>query len=145
MVVLLNERDESRAVLCSTNLEQHAQEIVAFYRLRYQIEFVIRDAKGSSPARSCLLVQQAGLTHCQARSWEKIDYHLNMSFAAVNLGRLLCRKADLSLESYVREAYNRFLVGRLFSQLGLGAEFNLSHPGVQQVIQTGRMNSAPPS
>lgn len=134
VVVLSNERDGSQAVLCSTDLDQHAEEIVAFYRLRYQIEFVIRDAK-----------QRTGLTHCQARSREKIDFHLNMSFAAVNLGRLLCQKAGLSFESYVREAYNRFLVGQLFSQLGLGAEFDLSHPAVQQVIQTGRMNPTPPS
>jgi hypothetical protein len=145
VVVLVNERDGSYAVLCSTDLGQPAEEVVTFYRLRYKIEFVIRDAKGSSPARSCLLVQQAGLTHCQARSREKIDFHLNMSFATVNLGRLLCQKAGLSLTSYVREAYNRFLVGRLFSQLDLGAEFDLSHPGVQQVIQTGRMDTPPPS
>lgn len=134
VVVLENERDDSYAVLCSTDLGQPADEIVRFYRLRYQIEFVIRDAK-----------QWTGLTHCQARSEGKIDFHLNMSFAAVNLGRLLCAKAGLSLASYVREAYNRFLVGRLFSQLGLGAEFDLSHPGVQQVVQTGRMNPTPPS
>lgn len=134
VVVLSNERDNSYAVLCSTDLGQPADQIVRFYRLRYQIEFVIRDAK-----------QRVGLTHCQARSEGKIDFHLNMSFAAVNLGRLLCVKAGLSLTSYVREAYNRFLVGRLFSQLGLRAEFGLSHPGVQQVIQTGRMNPAPPS
>jgi len=104
VVVLSNERDNSYAVLCSTDLGQPADEIVRFYRLRYQIEFVIRDAK-----------QRVGLTHCQARSEGKIDFHLNMSFAAVNLGRLLCAKAGLSLTSYVREAYNRLLVGRLFS------------------------------
>lgn len=134
VVVLVNERQGSYAVLCSTDLGQPAEEIVAFYRLRYQIEFVIRDAK-----------QQTGLTHCQARSQEKIDFHLNVSFAAVNLVRLLCRKAGLSLTSYVREAYNAFLVRRLFSELSLEAEFDLLHPGVQQVIQTGRMNPAPPS
>lgn len=128
VVVLLNERDDSYAVLCSTDLRQPAEEIVAFYRLRYQIEFVIRDAK-----------QQTGLEHCQARSQEKIDFHLNMSFAAVNLGRLLCRRAGLSLTSYVREAYNRLVVERLFFELSLEAEFDLFHPGVRRVIQTGRM------
>lgn len=134
VVVLLNERDDAYAVLCSTDLGQPAEEIVAFYRLRYQIEFVIRDAK-----------QQAGLAHCQARSQEKLDFHLNMSFAAVNLARLLCQRAGLSLTSYCREAYNGFLVERLLSELSLEAEFDLFHPGVRSVIQTGRMNPAPPS
>ena len=55
------------------------------YRLRYQIEFVIRDAK-----------QHSGLLHCQARSQEKLDFHLNMSVVAVNLLRLLAQKAECS-------------------------------------------------
>lgn len=139
LVVLHNERDGSYVVLCSTDLEQTAEEVVAFYRLRYQLEFIIRDAKGSSPVRSCLLVQHAGLTQCQARSEEKLDFHLNMSVAAVNLGRLVSQHLSLSLASYARESYNTFLVGRLFTELSLGAEFGISHPRVQRVIQTGRM------
>ncbi len=128
LVVLYNQRDGSYVVLCSTDLDQPAEEVVLYYRLRYQLEFVIRDAK-----------QFAGLTHCQARSQEKLDFHLNMTLAAVNLARLLSQRAGLSLTSYVREAYNRFLVGRLLTELSLEAEFALSHPGVQKVIQTGRM------
>lgn len=128
VVVLHNEREDEYAVLCSTDTEQSAEEVVLFYRLRYQIEFVIRDAK-----------QFTGLTHCQARSEVKLDFHLNMSLAAVNLARLVCQRASLSLSSYAREAYNRFLVGRLLSELSLEAEFGLSHPSVARVIQTGRI------
>ena len=36
VMLLANERDDSYAVLCSTDLEQPADEIVRFYRLRYQ-------------------------------------------------------------------------------------------------------------
>jgi len=71
IVLVRNPRTGRRLLLCSTDTEQTAEEVVKCYRLRYQIEFVIRDAKGSSPARSCLLVQHTGLTHCQARSQEK--------------------------------------------------------------------------
>ena len=39
----------------STDTDQHAEEVTRYYRLRYQIELVIRDAK-----------QHTGLTHCQA-------------------------------------------------------------------------------
>ena len=128
VVVLHNERDGTYAVLCSTDTEQTAEEIVLFYRLRYQIEFVIRDAK-----------QFTGLTHCQARDEVKLDFHLNMSLAAVNVARLVCQRASLSLSSYAREVYNTFLVGRLLSELSLEAEFGISHPLVQHVIQTGRI------
>ena len=98
------------------------------YRLRYQIEFVIRDAK-----------QHTGLTHCQARSQEKLDFHLNMSVAAVNLLRLLAQKAECSPRTYQREPYHRFLIGRLFSKLGLSAEYDRMDARIQSVVRTGRM------
>jgi hypothetical protein len=68
IVLLANADFSDYVVLCSTDLEQPAEQVAEYYRLRYQLEFVIRDAK-----------QHAGLTHCQARSQEKIDFHLNMS------------------------------------------------------------------
>jgi len=59
-IVLLATTDFSeQVVLCSTDTEQPADQIAEYYRLRYQLEFVIRDAK-----------QHTGLTHCQARSEE---------------------------------------------------------------------------
>jgi hypothetical protein len=128
LVVLHNERDGGYLVLASTDLEQAAEEIVMYYRLRYQIEFAIRDAK-----------QFTGLTQCQARDEAKLDFHLNLSMAAVNLGRLLSDRSSLSFTSYVREAYNAFLVERLLSELSLGAEFEIIHPGIARVIQTGRI------
>jgi hypothetical protein len=68
IVLLANADFSDYVVLCSTDLEQPAEQVAEYYRLRYRFEFVIRDAK-----------QHAGLTHCQARSQEKIDFHLNMS------------------------------------------------------------------
>ena len=128
-IVLLRNRKTGRTLLlCSTDTEQPAEEIVRYYRLRYQIEFVIRDAK-----------QHTGLTHCQARSQEKIDFHLNMSVAGVNLLRLMAGQAGCSLRTYRRLAYNRFLTGRLFSQLGLSGEWSLSDREVQPVPETGQM------
>ena len=115
-------------VLASTDTDQHAEEVTRNYRLRYQIELVIRDAK-----------QHTGLTHCQARSQEKLDFHLNMSLTGVNLLRLLAQKAECSLRTYRREAYNRLLIGRLLTKLGLSAEYDRKDPRVQSVVHTGRM------
>lgn len=128
VVVLHNEREDEYAVLCSSDVDQPAEEVVLFYRLRYQIEFVIRDAK-----------QFTGLTHCQARDEAKLDFHLNMSLAAVNVARLVSQELSISLSSYRREMYNAFLVGRLLSELSLEAELGLSHPRIRRVLQTGRI------
>lgn len=127
-IVLLIGPGGEQIILASTDRSQHAEKVARYYRLRYQIEFVIRDAK-----------QHAGLPHCQARSQEKLDFHLNMSVAAVNLLRLLAQKAECSLRTYRREAYNRLLIRQLFSKLGLSAEYARTDPRVQSVVHTGRM------
>ena len=128
VVLLLGPGGEEQVILTSTDTGQSAGEVARYYRLRYQIEFVIRDAK-----------QHTGLTHCQARSQEKLDFHLNMSVATANLLRLLAQKAACSKRTYRREAYNRLLVGHLLSQLGLSAEYDRTDPRIQSVIRTGRM------
>jgi hypothetical protein len=127
VVLLIGPDGEEQVVLASTDTDQHAEEIARYYRLRYQIELAIRDAK-----------QHTGLTHCQARSQEKLDFHLNTSLTAVNVLRLLAHKAECSSRSYRREAYNRLLIGRLFSKLGLSAEYD-RNPRVQSVVRTGRI------
>jgi len=130
-IVLLATTDFSDyVVLCSTDTEQPADQVAEYYRLRYQLEFVIRDAK-----------QHTGLTHCQARSEEKIDFHLNMSVAAVGLLRLLAQQKGCSLPTYRREAYNRMLISRLFSKLGLSAEFDRADPRIQEVVRIGHMTA----
>lgn len=128
VVLLIGPDGEEQVILASTDTNQHAEEVARYYRLRYQIEFVIRDAK-----------QHTGLAHCQARSQEKLDFHLNMSIAAVNMLRLLAQKADCSLRTYRREAYNRLLIRQLFSKLGLSDEYDRTVPRIQSVIHTGRM------
>ena len=53
VVLLLNTRTNKYVLLTSTDLYQGARQIVEYYQLRFQIEFLFRDAK-----------QFACLTHC---------------------------------------------------------------------------------
>jgi hypothetical protein len=48
-------------------------------------------------------------------------------------------RAGCSLRTYCRLAYNRFLTGRLFSQLGLSGEWSVSDQEVQPVLEIGQM------
>jgi Transposase DDE domain len=78
-------------------LEQSDQQILTYYQLRFQIEFIFRDAK-----------QFTGLTHCQAQSDEKLDFHFNLSLAAlnvVNVQKILDSNA-LSINNLARRSYN---------------------------------------
>jgi len=128
IVVLYHLRSQRYVVLATTDLEQAAAAVVRCFRLRFQLELVIRDAK-----------QHTGLGHCQARSEAKLDFHFNMSLSGVNLVRLLSARSGLSIRSYVHEQYNRYLVNRLRVELGLEAELAPSRAAVQRVVQTGRI------
>jgi len=104
--------EEDQALFASTDTGQHAEEVVRYCRLRCQIEPMVQDAE-----------QHAGLTHCQARSSEKIGFHSNMSVTTVHLPRLPARKAMCSPRTYRRGAHNRLLIGLLLFNLGPGAEY----------------------
>ena len=56
--------------------------LVSYYRLRYQQEFLIRDL--TEPT----LRQYTGLSQCQARSINKIEFHANMALSAVNVAKV---------------------------------------------------------
>ncbi len=65
------------AVYFSTDLELGALKIYRYYKARFQIEFLFRDAK-----------QFTGLTHCQARSENKIHFHTNMALTSVSVAKV---------------------------------------------------------
>ena len=71
-----NGKEVARKLYFSTDLNQRGEKIVRYYRSRFQIEFLYRDAK-----------QFAGLTNCQARSGNKLDFHFNATLTAINLAK----------------------------------------------------------
>lgn len=102
-------------ILLATDTELQPELIVTYYRLRFQIEFLIRDAK-----------QYAGLEECQARSENKLNFHFNMAFTVVSMGKAA---TWLALPTEKREAfsmrnlkvmyYNKFLTERIFANLDM--------------------------
>jgi IS4 transposase len=55
-------------VLFSTDLELSARLIVEYYKARFSIEFIFRDAK-----------QFAGFSDCQSREKQVLHFHFNAS------------------------------------------------------------------
>jgi len=69
-------KERARKLFFSTDLNLAGEKIVRYYQARFQIEFLYRDAK-----------QFTGLTDCQARSKNKLDFHFNAALTAVNLAK----------------------------------------------------------
>jgi len=74
-----------RVVLFSTDCELSAQTIYDYYTLRFQIEFLFRDAK-----------QFTGLNDCQARDQAALHFHFNMALASVGVTKIEELKVNLT-------------------------------------------------
>lgn len=109
-----NKKKRDYAVLFSTDLELSAQKIYEYYKSRFQIEFIFRDAK-----------QHTGLCDCQATKKVTLDFHFNASLTTLNIakiGSLKSHKKDydfiFSMASIKRIAFNENLMENIFSKLG---------------------------
>ena len=54
-----------------------ALDILDYYKCRFQIEFLYRDAK-----------QYTGLNDCQARSENKLHFHFNTALTGINIAKI---------------------------------------------------------
>lgn len=109
------------ALLFSTDTDCPALDILRYYKARFQIEFLFRDAK-----------QHTGLCDCQTTRKEKLDFHFNASLTALNLLRLEDRQQNLdaggngrnviSIASWKIRKFNAHLLERFSRHLKL--DFN---------------------
>jgi Transposase DDE domain len=120
-------------LLFSTDVSQSAEEILRFYKLRFQIEFIFRDAK-----------QFTGLSDCQARNEKALDFHFNASLMALNLAKREARLQHTGTKDFIfsmnnvkRGALNDHLLNRFISKLDLDPTLIKSHPNFQSLREYG--------
>lgn len=116
-VEFLNPNGKVRVVklFFSTNCKRPGSQILKYYRSRFQMEFIFRDAK-----------QYCGLENCQARSKNKLDFHFNASLSSVNVAKSILRnqlKTEQPMSYSINDIKMKFqnykLVKRIFSIFGL--------------------------
>jgi len=84
----------------STDLNLSAIDVLRYYRARFQIEFTYRDGK-----------QHTAMDNCQARSENKIHFHINASLTAVNIAKIT---HWLSIDKSERKAFSMSNVKTLY-------------------------------
>jgi hypothetical protein len=101
--------------LFSSDLKMSGSEIFFYYRSRFTIEFLIRDAK-----------QSGGLNDCQARDNQAIEFHWNAALTSVNIARGMSQiekkeneKKPFSMKSIKQQFFNEYLLNLFISKLGL--------------------------
>ena len=102
-----------------------------YYKARFQIEFLFRDAK-----------QFTGLCDCQARSEKALHSHFNASFAALNLikwydRQLSQKRKPISIGSWKIRFFNELLIERIFSNFALDLSLFKSSSPMRSFVTSG--------
>jgi hypothetical protein len=127
VVVVVNRKEKEKprlAVLFATDTELSANNIFRFYKARFQLEFLFRDAK-----------QFTGLCDGQARDAKALDFQFNAALTTVNLAKLEAQGQHLSndpivfsLASWKQRYFNEQFLEVIISRLALEPKMIKNHP-----------------
>ena len=137
IVYLVDQRNPDKqrvALLFSTDTTIAPIRLYEYYKSRFQIEFIFRDAK-----------QFTGLCDCQSRQQKALDFHFNASLAALNIAKLEQQTTHLdtgedsqpqsfSMATYKRLALNAHLLELFISMLGLDPTLIKPHPNYDLLL-----------
>ena len=132
VVVVVHTQRQRYAVLFSTDVDLEPLILYRYYKARFQVEFLFRDAK-----------QFTGLSDGQARSKAKLDFHLGASLSAVTFAKLEARHQNghgdqaFSMASLKRRAFNQHLVDRICEHLANGQSLEKSSPAYEALCNYG--------
>jgi len=129
-----DEKEVARKLYFSTDLNQGGEKIVRYYRSRFQIEFLYRDAK-----------QFTGLTSCQGRSENKLDFHFNAALTAVNLAKQewLSNKTEsfkpFSMANYKTIYNNTLMLERFMCVFAINPNTPKNQKIVKELLDYGKI------
>jgi hypothetical protein len=136
VVVVVNRKEKEKprlAILFSTDTELSATSIYRFYKARFQLEFLFRDAK-----------QLTGLVECQARDEKALQFHFNAALSTVNLAKVEAQGFSrsnvamvFSLASWKQRYFNEQFLEVLISKLELEPQMIKNHPQYEYLRDYG--------
>lgn len=129
-----DKKKQIRKVYFSTDRTLSGQDIFDLYRTRFQIEFLYRSGKGLT-----------GLTHCQARNEQALDFAFNMSLSTINLMRSYAANfgfEQLSDASVKMLVHNAFMIDRFISTFGKPPKLRKNDNTVKELIFYGVRDAA---
>lgn len=118
----------------STNLKLASKRIYQYYKARFQIEFLFRDAK-----------QHTGLAHCQARSKSKIYFHTNASLTAVGVAKVahhIKRKnveKPFSLANIKTSYFNELMLNLFLSNFQINPNLMKNKKAIRKLLDYGNI------
>lgn len=117
-----------------SNLKQESIEILTYYKARFQIEFLFRDGK-----------QFIGVNTCEARSANKINFHINTSLTVVNLAKIDWlsdknnHKKPFSMSDYKTHFNNELMIKTIISKFGINPNRHKNKIIIQDLLNYGKI------
>jgi hypothetical protein len=119
----------------STDCAMEGSDILCYYKARFQIEFIYRDAK-----------QFTGLEQCQSRKEKRLDFHFNAALTTISLAKALHylnipieQRKTFSMSSIKTQYFNELLLDRFFSTFGNIPKPQKNHPAYLSLRDFGKI------
>lgn len=125
------------ALLFATDTQADPEDVYHFYKTRFQIEFVFRDAKGST-----------GLADCQSLKASRLHFHVNASLMALNAMKIEDQNVQqkqgtvyaFSILNWTRKYLIEIILNRFISMLELDQNVIKSHPNFEKLLSIGAID-----
>lgn len=128
---------KSYKLFASTDTKSTGSETILIYNCRFQIEFPYRDCK-----------QELGLEHCQARSAEKLHFHVNTALTCLSLAKVAFylpkitntrdEKIPFSIADIKNANANEFLLDKLILWFGMNPKLKIINSVRFKIRQLGK-------
>jgi len=128
-----DKKTQTRKIFFSTDVNMLPKDIMDIYKTRFQIEFLLRDAK-----------QFTGLCHCQSRKKEKLDFAFNCSLASINVAREFARRFGngLSVAGVKTLIHNAMILERFLMMSGHRPNKHLNTNDFKELLYYGVADAA---
>jgi hypothetical protein len=134
--IYYGDRVQPEIIVC-TDAEIETMTMCRYYGLRFQIEFLIRDAK-----------QFTGLEDCMARDGEKLHNHFNIALTTVSVAKAAYhlsvpveQRGSFSMTDIKMLYMNQLLTKNIFSNLGLDLSCTKIKRLFNQCLRFGRLRA----
>lgn len=124
-------------IIIGTDIKMDAMTLCRYYGLRFQIEFLIRDAK-----------QYAGLEDCQARDEKKLHTHFNITLTVVSIAKAAYylsvpkeQRTSFSMADIKMLHMNQLITKRIFSNLAVDLSCRKIKRIYNQCLNFGRLRA----
>ena len=131
---LKGDKIKATKIYFSSNLKQESLEILSYYKARFQIEFLFRDGK-----------QFVGVNTCEARSENKINFHINTALTVVNLAKVNWfsnvnnHNKSFSIADYKTHFNNELMINRFISLFGINPNRHKNRAIIRKLLNYGKI------